>query len=159
MTTQNYWQNKITMGLKLHSSVYWVCCCYYFTAWTHLDYDKIHVLNGMWCYFTQNKPAPCLSTVVQISQKAQLTTKGYVASPQHKSIAEEADSLTLNWTSTLQSWSAISLMLLMLIAMGDDWEQCSLTLAHCNYKAKFFCGGSPLFQSNERICWLTRGGA
>lgn len=45
----------------------------------------------------------------------------------------------------------------MLIAMGDDWEQHSLTLARCNYKANFFCGSSPLFESNERICWLTRG--
>lgn len=32
----------------------------------------------------------------------------------------------------------------MLIAMGDDWEQHSLTLARCNYKANFFCGSSPL---------------
>lgn len=58
-----------------------------------------------------------MSLVSQRTQSRQ--SRVYVASLSYKS--EEADSLDfeLNVVS-LQSWSAISLMLLMLIATGDD---------------------------------------
>lgn len=73
---------------------------------------------------------------------------------------EWGDWLSWLWTECLPFRAGLqsALMLLMLITTGDDWEPRLLRRANCNYKAKFLCGGSSLFESNQGICWSASSG-
>lgn len=80
----------------------------------------------------------------------------HVASRQHGSGTTEADSVTLS----PPSWSAISPRVPDANCCWVGWLRAAFNDAGtlCNYRANFFRGSSPRFESNERICWLNGGG-
>lgn len=115
---------KSQWHLEMLSVIDWLFYCLFFC-----------VTRGKW--HVSVTTACCINNTRQ--------EKGYVASPQHEPAAEEAHSLDfkLNIISPVLVCNQPYAPDANCHEGGDDWEQRSLTLARCNYKAKFLCGGSP----------------